>query len=148
MPLASLEDVRRHLSEDKLSVDEANVAPFQIEANRIIKAMLSGVFVATVLQSWDTPENTPGLVSSIAGKLIAAYIYREAYSEDQNEIPAYAQALYMEAVNDLKNIRAGTLAVLDANDVPITNSEAASSLDFWPNDNTGAPKFTMDQEFA
>lgn len=146
--LSSIEDVRRWLAEDKLQVDEASTQSFQIEAERLIKATLSGVFSATTLASWTDPETTPPLISSIAGKLIAAYIYREAYSEDESTVPPYAQALYQEAVNDLLNIRKGTLTVLDVNDEVITNLDQPTTADFWPNDTTAGPLFGIEMTFG
>jgi hypothetical protein len=148
VPLASVEDVRRWIAEDKLQVDEANVQPFQIEAERLIKATLSGVFSATVLVTWVDPDTTPPLISSIAGKLIAAYIYREAYSEDESTVPPYAQSLYSEAVNDLMNVRRGTLVLIDADDVVITNEDQTTSADFYPNDTAPEPKFSMEKSFG
>jgi len=146
--LASLDDIRTHLAEDKLDVDDATAAPFQVDVERIIKAYLTGVFTATQFQTWDDPGTTPPLISSIAGRLIAAFIYREAYSEDESAVPPYAQLLYNEAIGMLKDIRRGGMVVLDANDVEITSTEGLSSADFWPNDKAPGPKFSMDREFA
>ena len=148
MPLASVEDVRRWISEDKLPVDTADIASFQIEVERTIKAMLSGIFTPAQLQVWADSATTPDLIQSIAGKLIAAYVYREAYSEDQASIPEYAQELYQEAVNQLTGIRSGALTVLDENYVPVTSTEPLTSLDMYPNDAAEGPKFTMDRRFA
>lgn len=148
MPLASLEDVRRWLAEDKLEVDDATIVPFEVESERLIKAMLSGVFTSAQFQSWTTPEDTPPLISSISGKLIAAYVYRKAYAEDETSLPPYAQALYNEALTALMDIRRGTLVVLDASDQPVGNLESLTSLDFYPNDGAPGPKFSMEREFG
>lgn len=148
MSLASLEDVSRWLAEDKLEVNEASITPFEIEAERTIKAMLSGVFTATVLSSWDTPANTPPLISSVAGELIAAYIYREAYSEDESTVPPYAQMLYTEAIDKLKGIRSGALVVLDSSNIPVESTEPLTAADFYPNDAAPEPKFTMEKSFG
>lgn len=144
--LANLEDIRTHLAEDKLEVETANTAKFQIEATRIIKSSLSGVFTATTLFSWNAPDVTPKIIRSIAGELIAAFLYRQRYAEDSTDVPEYAQTLYNEAIGRLTEIRLGTLAVLDDNDVAIDVDAAdMDSEDFWPNDTTPGPYFAMEQ---
>lgn len=149
MPLASLDDVRKWIADDKLSVDDVNSTGFEIEATRIIKSSLSGVFSATTLHGWDEPENTPSIIRSIAGEIIAAFMYRQAYSEDDTVVPEYAQTLYNEAMCLLKEIRSGTLVVLGVDDEPIEdNVLAASRDDFYPNDDTAGPYFTMDMTFG
>lgn len=148
MPLASVEDVSRWITEDKLEVNEASIAPFNVEVERTIKAMLAGVFTSSVMASWVDTDTTPPLISSIAGKLIAAYTYRNAYSEDESAVPPYAQQLYREAVDSLISIRAGRMVVLDASDNPVSSTEPLTSLDFYPNNSAPGPVFTMDKEFA
>jgi hypothetical protein len=149
VPLASLDDVRKWLPNDKLPVDDVNTTGFEIEATRIIKSSLSGVFSANTLHGWDEPENTPSIIRSIAGELIAAYMYRDAYSEDDTTVPEYAQTLYNEAISLMKEVRDGTLTVLDPNDQPIeANVLAATVDDFYPNDSTPGPYFKMDMEFG
>jgi len=149
MALASLDDVRKWIAEDKLSVDDVNSTGFEIEATRIIKSSLSGVFQASTLSSWSSPENTPSIIRSIAGELIAAFMYRQAYSEDDTDVPEYAQTLYNEAIMMLKEIRDGTLTVVDSNDEPVdVNTLAASPDDFYPNDKTPGPYFAMEMKFS
>lgn len=145
--LAKLEDIRAYIAEDKLPVDDVNTSKLQLEVARLIKGKLSGVFQATTIFSWDEPDNTPGIIRNIAGELIAAFLYRERYSEDDTEVPEYARQLYMEAIGLLDEIRAGTLVVLDENDEPIEdNLLEMSAADFWPNDSTPGPYFQMEQK--
>lgn len=147
--LASKSDIQKWLPADKISIGDGDTDEFQIEVNRTVKAMLTGVFTPSVLHAWATPGATPAIIRSIAGELIAAYVYRKLYSEDSRTIPAYAQGLYDEAVQKLKDIRAGLLAVLDDNDVPITGDTALfTSADFYPNNSAPGPYFTMDREWA
>lgn len=147
--LATLDDVRKWIAGDKLEVDDVNVQGFQIEATRIIKSSLSGVFQPTTLHSWDTPETTPAIIRSIAGELIAAYLYRDVYSEDTPDVPEYAQTLYNEAISMLRDIRTGSLIVVDTNDVPIEENQLdMDSLDFYPNDSAPGPYFTMDKAWS
>jgi hypothetical protein len=149
MALASLDDVRKWIAEDKLSVDDVNSTGFEIQATRIIKSSLSGVFQASTLSSWNTPENTPAIIRGIAGELIAAYMYRQAYSEDDVNVPEYAQTLYNEAILQLREIRDGTLIVLGPDDEPVDiNTLAASPDDFYPNDKAPGPYFKMEMEWA
>lgn len=146
--LASLIDINAWLG-DKLEANDANSNKLQIEAWRLIRGQLASSFEPTTLASWTSPTTTPDQIRSIAGKLIAAYLYRQVYSEESTEIPKYAQALYNEAVADLILIRNGGIVVLDINDNPIeANQQSMSSADFWPNNSSGGPKFTMDQVFG
>jgi hypothetical protein len=151
MALASLDDVRHWLtfSDGKLSLDDVNVEGPEVEAQRLIKSLLSGTFTSAQLQSWADPDSTPPLIRNVVGELIAAYIYRDAYSEDDPDVTKYAQQLYDEALAKIAEIRAGTLVVLDENDVPLTETALEMSADdFWPNDSTEGPYFTMGQQFG
>jgi hypothetical protein len=142
---ASLTDIQAWLANDKVIVNDANSQKPNIEAMRIVKSQLSGVFSVTTLASWADPNTTPSLIRSIAGRLTAAYIYRERYSEETGEIPAYAQELYNEAISMLGDIKQGNIVVLDDSDNPL-DAEGGLVLGFWPNDS--APVFTMAQEFS
>jgi hypothetical protein len=147
--LASNSDVNRWLPTDKLEANDSNSAQFQIEAVQLIRGQLASSFTPTVLVGWDTPEHTPQTIRSIAGRLIAAFIYRKAYSEERTQIPPYAQELYDEAIQMLADIRSGNLVVLDPDGNPISTDQLAmSAADFWPNDTTEGPYFTMSDRFA
>lgn len=147
--LADLDDIKRWLPDDKLPATDGSTATFQVEAYRIVKSQLAGVFTPVTLSSWADPATTPGIIRSIAGRLIAAYMYREAYSEDVTDVPEYAQLLYDEAIDLMVQIRAGTLTVVDENSEPIaSNLLDMSSEDFYPNDDAPGPYFSMSQEFA
>ena len=147
--LADLDDIKRWLPDDKLTVTDGSTSSFQVEAYRIVKSQLAGVFAPVTLNGWADPSTTPAIIRSVAGRLIAAYIYREAYSEDIPDIPEYAQALYDEAIMMLTQIRAGTLTVVDEDDIPIgTNELDMTTSDFYPNDDAPGPFFSMEQEFA
>ena len=151
MALASLDDVRHWLtfSDGKLSLEEVDTSGPQIEAQRLVKSLLSGTFTTAQLQSWANPDATPPLIRNVSGELVAAYIYRDAYSEDDPDVTKYAQQLYDEALAKIAEIRAGTLIVLDENDVPLTETALEMGADdFWPNDSTEGPYFTMGQQFG
>lgn len=143
--LAELSDIRTHLAEDKLTVTDANVQTFQIEAARIIKSYLSGVFQATTLVSWDTPAHTPEIIRTVAGELIAAFLYRKRYSEDDTHVPEYAQTLYNEAIAMLNEIRTGLMVVIGPDGNPIEdNNLDMNATDFYPNDQAPGPFFGME----
>lgn len=147
--LASLEDINTHLPEDKAEMLDADQSIFQIDVSRYIKGLLSGVFTPVVLFGWDSPAHTPEIIRGIAGRLIAAKWYAKLYSEDATSVPEYAQLLYNEARDMLMGVRNGELAVLDANSVVIAvTGLRLSSDDFWPNDTTGEPKFSMGKVWA
>ena len=144
MALASLEDINLFLPEDKIEVDNARYAPLQLDAERIVRGYLAGFFTPAILASWIDPDSTPGLVRSIAGRLVAAFYYRERYSEDSLTDPQYAQNLYNEGIGFLNDILAGKI-VLEEVVVP-ESSGHITSADFWPNNSTEGPFFTMTQE--
>lgn len=147
--LASLSDIQKWLPADKLKVGQGDTDEEQIEAYRLIRAQLSGVFPVVTLASWVSPSTTPDIINSIAGRLIAAYIYRKAYSEDIADVPQYAQTLYDEARDMLIEIRSGNIDVLDDDGNPISgDTSVMSSDDFYPNDSAPGPYFTMEQEWA
>lgn len=148
--LASLEDVKTWLPDDKLKITDGSTADFQVTTYRIIKSQLSGVFTPTILNGWSSPSSTPGIIRDIAGRLIGAYVYREAYSEDSPEIPAYAQGLYNEAMDMLMKIREGNLVVVDDNDIPIGggNQLDMTEGDFYPDKTAPGPFFTMTKQFS
>src|SRR6266849_5172931 len=109
MMFASKTDIQAWLRQDKILVDDANSAKPNVEATRTIKGQLSGVFSVITLSSWADPTSTPDQIRSIAGRLAAAFLYREIYSEESAAIPAYAQELYNEAISMLQDIRSGNL---------------------------------------
>lgn len=147
--LASLSDINTWLPDDKLEANDANSNKLQIEAWRLIRGQLASSFLPTTLASWTTPETTPDQVRSVAGKLIAAYLYRQVYAEETTDIPKYAQQLYNEAVAELIQMRTGAIIVLDVDDNPIEiNQQSMSSADFFPNNSTDGPYFTMSQVFG
>jgi hypothetical protein len=143
--LASISDIQNFLGDDKIIVTDANSNKAGIEADRLIRGQLAGVFTPLTLSTWVDPETTPELIRGISGRLCAAFIYRATYSEEQEAVPEYAQVLYNEALMMLSDIKEGTLTVIDPGFEPIDSS--GSILSFWP-DNTTSPAFTMDQTFA
>lgn len=135
------------------SVDPAtaNYNDMQADAARVIKSQLSGVFQVATLVSWATPDTTPATIRSIAARLIAATYYSKQIADDQTaKIPAWAQMLYDEAITAIQQIKAATLTVIGDDGTPIddqpTTVETAS--DFWPNDTTPGPYFTMQKKWG
>jgi len=143
--LASREDIQAWLRQDIVPVNDANSQKPNLEALRDIRGQLVGTFAVTVLNSWDSPDNTPEQIRSIAGRLAAAYMYRMFYSERGDEVPPYAQELYNEAIAKIAQIQTGAITVVDDTGTPI-DITGANLLSFWPNDSS--PSFTMDKEFA
>lgn len=147
--LASNQDVNGWLTDDKLEATDANSAPLQLDAYRLIRGQLASSFTPVVLSGWINPATTPDQIRAIAGRLIAAYLYRKVYSEDSVTIPPYAQELYNEAIQMLADIRAGVITLIDVNGNPIDGStEGLSQSDFWPNNTSDPPYFTMSQIFG
>lgn len=155
MPLATDDDVQVHLPDDKILVANIdNYEDLQIDAERIIKGYLSGVYSPTTLAGWTDPSlslsTSPGyvpeLIRAIAGRFIAAFTYRRYYSEDSLDNPQYAQTKYDEAMEMLRGVVSGAVTLIDEDEVVDTGGRLTSA-DFWPNDSTGEPKFTMDIQF-
>jgi len=144
---ASNQDVQSWLGQDKIDVTDQNASKVKIDADRLIRGYLTGVFTPVTIAGWTTPDNTPEMIRGIAGRLSAAFLYRSIYSEEQEAIPEYAQELYNEAIALLEAIKTGNIVVID----PITggpvDSSAGGQLEFFP-DGTTVPVFTMDQVFS
>lgn len=140
MALANLDDINVHLPDDKLQVVDAIDPAFERDAERIIKGYLSGVYTPVILASWSDPDSTPGLIRAIAGRLIAAFYYRQRYSEDSLDDPQYAQLKYNEAMSLIAELRAGTISL---EEIP---TDSGTNLMYWPDETTFGPVFTMDME--
>lgn len=146
--LADLDDINTHLPEDKLQADDDVTDKLQIDAARLIRAMLAGFVPTATLALWVEPADTPELIRGIAGKLIASKYYSIRYAED-SDVSDYAQNLYLEAIAEINQIREGTLIILGDDGIEITiTGTSLEEDDFWPNDSTDPPKFTMGQTFA
>jgi hypothetical protein len=146
--LADLDDINTHLPEDKLEGNDDNTDKLQIDAARFVRAMLAGFVPTATLATWDEPDNTPELIRGIAGRIIAAKYYAIRYAED-SDISEYAQALYNEGMDMINRIRSGELVLLDesGNEIAVLGA-SLSEDDFFPNDSSDPPVFTMDQQFA
>ena len=119
---------------------------FQIDAERIIRGYLSNVYSSTTLASWTTPNQTPGLIRSVAGRLIAAWFYGAKYSGEVSEWNDYSDKLYKDAIAMLEQIQSGDLVLIEV-DEEMTTGDTITSADFWPNDLEGS-MFKLEQEFA
>jgi len=148
--LASNADINAWLPDDKLEANDVNTAQFQVEAWRLIRGQLASSFLPVILAAWADPTTTPDQIRSVAGKIIAAYLYKKTYSEDSVNIPPYAQDLYNMAIQELADIKSGVMTLLDpVTDVALVISTLAmSSADFWPNKNADGPYFTMADKFG
>jgi hypothetical protein len=139
---ASLDDVNMHLPTDKLEMEEPELALFGLDADRIIRGYLAGVIPATTLAAWIDPQTTPEIIRAIAGRFIAAFWYRERYSEDSLDDPEYAQFKYNEAMSLLQGVISGSVIMVEVPDIGI--GVHFSSDDFYPNNTDDGPIFTMD----
>lgn len=142
MAFADISDINVHLPADKLIVDDGMYPSIQLDAERIVRGYLAGVIGSTTLVSWLTPSATPELIRSITGRFAAAFYYRLRYSEDSIRDPEYAQVKYDEGMALLQGVIGGTLVLVDSDDTTVTSD--LSTDDFWPNDSSDPPKFTMD----
>lgn len=143
--LASLDDVRTHLPEDKFKVTDGNaeIKLFQTDVERLIKGYLSSVFSAATLAAWADPASTPTYIRACAGRLVAAFYYAKRLSEDLPDWDrTYPQRLYDEAMMWLEAVRTGQV------DLGLTEP-AGTQFDssfFFPTTDS-IPKFTMDMRW-
>ena len=152
--MASLDDINAWLDSAAVDPDravveatDANTDLIQISVARIIRGYLGRAYDTFLLASWDTPDETPELIRTVAGMLIASQLYMDKISGQEYSIDDrhYAQILYDRAMLLLNGILEGTLTILD----PITGlpiipvaSTSLTELDFWPIDDTDRA-FTM-----
>lgn len=144
---ASKTDIQAWLDSDKIVVDDANSQKQNIEATRIVKGSLAGMFAPVVIASWADPDSTPELIRGVTGRLTAAFVHANIYSEESDrEISAYSQWLYDGAMVSIAGIINGNLTVTDDNGDPIDTS-GTGLLSFFPDDTT-TPLFTILQQFS
>lgn len=144
---ASKTDIQSWIRADKALVDDANTQKPNIEATRIVKGSLAGLFAPIVIASWIDPDSTPDLIRGVTGRLAAAFFYASLYSEESDrDISVYARWLYDGAMAEIDRILAGTLTVTDADEIPV-DTEGSGLLSFFPDDTT-TPAFTMADFFS
>jgi len=150
----TLDDVRVHLPLDKIEPEWADFERMELDAERIIRGYLSNIVPSTTIAGWDDPTVSdptatgyvPELIRAIAGRLIAAFFYRERYSEDSLDDPVYAQVKYNEAIALLNGVISGQFVMYDVQP-PLDLGERLNSDDFWPNNTDDGPFFTVDDRF-
>ena len=148
MPLADIDDINQHLPSDRIALTDNTDEQLQIDAERVVKGYLSNVYSATTLASWNTPDETPGLIRSIAGRLIAAWFYANRVSGDVPQFAEYAKQKYDEAIKYLEQIRSGDITLTEVAE-EVTVGERFTTEDFYPNDiDDPAPFFSVGQTFA
>lgn len=144
MSFVDLDDVNVFLPTDKLEALDADNDASVLDAERIIKAKLSGTFSAATIATWSTPAATPGTIRAICGRLVAALYYARAFSAETTEAPEYAQNLYNDAMNMLECIKTGDIILVE---VPTAEQPTAGgqlgTADFLPNSSSPGPFFTM-----
>lgn len=140
MPLADLQDINVHLPEEKIEVDSARYDTLQLDGERIVRGYLAGYIDSAILASWTTPETTPGIIRAAIGRLVAAFYYRQRYSEDSTADPQFAKEKYDEAMAILLGVQNGTILI---DDVVVSGPEHFAEADGYPNDDAPGPFFTM-----
>lgn len=150
MSLAELDDINVHLPDDKIKLQDADDDARQLDAERVVKARLSGTFSPVTLASWSTPNDTPSIIREVAGKLMAAMHYAKKFSSEVVGVPEYAQWLYDQAMETLDGIVLGTIVIppdeLPPDESPDAGQHLTSDM-FWPNAETGGPRFGRNDVF-
>lgn len=138
--LANLDDINANLpsegqtSSPVVTATDENTALLQISVARIVRGYLSRIATNAVLQGWNTPENTPGIVSEIAGKLIAAQLYFNELAKSTTIIDkdSFSQKRYDEAMELMRQVVTGEI-ILEG--VVTTVTESLTTADFFPTSN-------------
>lgn len=141
--LADLSDINAHLPPN-VQISNAVDDSLQVDALRLIRGQLVSIFTPAVLNSWTTPDATPELIRSVAGRLIASKYYGTTLAgQVPDEMAAYAVSLYNEAISILTDIKGGVEIVVgtDGNPLPTDTIGSDSSADMQPQ--TGTPVFSM-----
>lgn len=140
--LASLDDINANLPAELGLATDDNTALLQVSVARVVRGYLSRVVENAVLQSWDSPEDTPEIVREAAGKMIAAMFYFNNTAATTTELSdsSFAQRRYNEAIALLDSIIAGEIPITGV----VTDTEAMSDLDYFPIDDTDRA-FTLSQ---
>lgn len=147
MALASLDDINQHLPTYAALTDLTD-EQLQVDAERIVKGYLSNVYSTATLNTWDIPNQTPGLVRGIAGRLIAAWWYAKKTAGDSVAWPEYARQKYDEAIGLLEQIQSGDIVLTEVIEEASTG-ERFTINDFYPNDiEDPAPMFSINDTFA
>lgn len=148
--LASLDDINAELPSDEetpvVVADEDNTSLLQISTARVVRGYLSRIYPVATLVSWTVPNNTPELIRTAAGKLIAAQLYFNKTAQQTTAIEdnSFAQKRYDEAMSILKDIVDGSVTLVEVTD--ITGESEMSDLDYFPVDSTDR-SFTKSQLF-
>ena len=146
--LCSLDDINVHLPTDKIEVLDAVDDKVQLDAERIIKGHLAGVYAPLTLAAWSDPDTTPAIIRAIAGRFIAAHEYAKRYSEDIPDISEYAQSLYDNALSLLTQIKTGAIVIPeDESGETVDVGSRLTREDFWPNDDAPEPFFAVESQF-
>lgn len=158
MSLTTVDAANAFLPKDKLLVLNANDDSIQLEVERSIKAKLSGTYSPATLASWtvtgkpgDTPTpNIPQMIQDVAAKLVAAHVYAKAFSSEVGGVPEYAQWLYDQAMDVLDSLVMGLTTIppdeLPPDELPDAVGRLTRDM-FWPNNDTGGPRFKRTDVF-
>lgn len=145
MPIIDDDDVQIHLPVDKVKLDDVpdSVVQAVLDAERVIKGRLSGIYAPLTLAAWATPQTTPEYIRGIGGRLAAALLYAVRFSHVSTDSTAYAQSLYNEAMNMLELVATGAVTLPEVTEVVDTGAHLSTShFTALPE-----PKFTMDAEY-
>lgn len=147
--LADISDVLTYLPTDRIPTNSSDIAGYQLSTERIIKGYLVGIFTASTMAAWTTPDTTPQIIREVAARMIAGYRYRDRTSEETPgaiEELSYGQRLYNEAMAMLNDVRSGQLDVIGVDGSTVIDTSSTSEIAGFP-DNTTTPTFTMGATF-
>jgi hypothetical protein len=145
MPIVTDDDIQIHLPVDKLKLEDVpdSVTDAVLDAERVIKGRLSGVYAPLTLAAWASPETTPQHIRAIGGRLAAALIYSTRLSGERTDIDFYAQGKYNEAMNMLELVATGQVTLPEVTEIIDTGARLSiNHFTALPD-----PKFAMDSEF-
>ncbi len=145
--LASYSDINVQLPTTfAVDANTEGIDAASLDAIRIVRGSLLGVFSPTVIAGWDSPTHTPELIRGVAARLIAALMYSRLFAAQDSDTPDFANQKYRAAMQTLKQIRSGELILLDVDNTTLLTA-GWSNTDFYPNAEASGPIFTLDMEF-
>ena len=138
MPFSNAADANVFLDGTTLLAVDGQIDDENSDAEALIRAYLTNRVPDTVIATWAmTPSITvPELVRDIAGRFVAAFLYRRNISGNDSAVDPYANQLYMEAQSLLEGIIDGTLVIPEVPPEILLNTNHLSEAMFYPNNTT------------
>lgn len=139
MALATAADAMVYLDGTKITVVDGPAGSGQYDdrtqqqaAQDLLLGYLSAKIDAATLATWN-PGTVPAVIRQIAGRMVAAMVYRLVYSQEKAATSAYAAQLWNEAMALLNDVIVGNIVLSDISPNAIVDTEHINEGNFQPN---------------